>query len=330
MAEALRGEGHEVVSAGSGRDALKWLEAHRPVLMLLDLKLRDLDAPALLEKLRRDGVAVPFVVVTGQGDEKVAVEMMQHGALDYVLKSTGLVDLLPGVVRRALTTLAQGKALSAMRQERLRLEHEIVTISERERHNIGADLHDGLGQTLTAIQMMCTAIKLEFAADPVLPDRLSQVCLWLNEAVKQTRLLAHGLVPVGQGPDALQTGLAELAARTAAPGLVRCQFECPEPVALADPCKTAHLYRIAQEAVNNALKHAHAREVLIRLKRNKNALLLEISDDGVGLPPLSANASDGVGLGVMRHRATVIGAELDLVSRPAKGVTVRCRLPLSP
>ena len=328
MAEALRAEGHEVATAVSGRAALKWLEAHRPVLMLLDLKLRDLDAPALLEILRRDDASVPFVVVTGQGDEKVAVEMMQHGALNYVLKSTGLLDLLPGVVRRALATLAQDVALSAGHQERLRLEHEIVTISERERHNIGADLHDNLGQQLTAIQMMCTALKLESAADPPLADRLSQVCLWLNEAVKQTRLLAHGLVPVGQGPDALQTGLAELAARTAAPDLVRCQFECPEPVALAEAQTSTHLYRIAQEAVNNALKHAHARQILIRLERKKSALLLEISDDGKGLPPLSSDAPDGVGLGVMRHRAAVMGAELNVVSKPGKGVTIRCRLPL--
>jgi signal transduction histidine kinase len=330
MAEALRGEGYTVEAAGSGRAALQWLANHRPALMLLDLKLRDLDAPALLAQLRRDRAAVPFVVVTGQGDERTAVEMMRQGALDYVMKSTGLLDLLPAVVRRALATLAQGEALAAAQHEHLRLEQEIIAAGERERHRIGADLHDNLGQQLTAIQLMCASLELDAAAHPVLAQNLRQVCRMLSEAVRQTRLLARGLVPIGPGPDALQNSLAELAARTDALGRVSCQFVCAKSVAPAEPQKTGHLYRIAQEAVNNALKHARARSVRIRLAQSKSALLLEISDDGAGLPPPTANGSAGVGLSVMRHRAAVIGARLDIVSKPGKGVTVRCHLPLSP
>src|SRR5688572_10001040 len=142
MAEALRAEGYAVTTADSGRAALTWLEGHRPDLMLLDLKLQDVSGPVLVEKLRRRDAPVPFIVVTGQGDEKVAVEVMKQGALDYVMKDTGLIDLLPAVVKRALATAKQDQALHAAQAEHKRLELEILAVSERERHSIGADLHD--------------------------------------------------------------------------------------------------------------------------------------------------------------------------------------------
>ena len=329
MAESLRAEGYEVATAGSGHAALKWLESHRPSLMLLDLKLSDLDAPVLLERLRRDERPVPFVVVTGQGDEKAAVEMMRQGALDYVMKSTGLLDLLPNVVRRALTAITQGEELVAAQREHRRLEAEIISVGERERHSIGADLHDNLGQQLTAIELMCSALKMDAAGHPPLARGLEELARLLREAVMQTRLLAHGLVPIGGGPDALQTSLAELAARTNSLGRLRCRFECPDSVTLTDPVRSVHLYRIAQEAVNNALKHARARSVLVRLVRKGSTLVLDITDDGTGLPA-GAPKPEGVGVGVMQHRARLIGAGLDVVSESGRGVTIRCTLPLPP
>jgi len=327
-AEAFRAEGCEVVTANSGAAAMACLESSTPDLMLLDLKLRDVDGQALIDRLQRRNAAVPFVVVTGEGDERVAVEMMKRGALDYVMKDTRLLDQLPAVVQRALNLLEQKRALAAAEAGRRRLEKEIVGAAEREQQRIGADLHDNLGQQLTAIQLMCTALKDDTAGHPDLSRRLQQVCQMLSEAVMHTRLLARGLVPVGGGPDALQTGLAELAARTDTLGKVRCRFECPEPVVLDAPGPTAHLYRIAQEAVNNALKHASARTVLIRLVQ-KGGLLLEVSDDGAGLPPTSLDP-DGMGLGVMRHRAALIGATLEVLSKPGKGVSIRCCLPPGP
>src|SRR5690606_7186278 len=105
IADTLSSEGYEIIAAGSGAQALACLEKQMPDLMLLDLKMKDFGGPTLLKRLKRDDSPVPFVVVTGQGDEKVAVEMMKHGALDYVMKDTGLLELLPGVVRRALAAV---------------------------------------------------------------------------------------------------------------------------------------------------------------------------------------------------------------------------------
>jgi len=328
MADVLRAEGYHVETALSGRAALRALEQATPDLMLLDLKLNDVDAPDLLEKLQHAETRVPFIVVTGQGDERVAVEVMKRGALDYVMKDAAMLDLLPAVVKRALEGLARERALDAARAEHARLEHEVLAASERERHSIGADLHDGLGQLLTAVEFMCTALKEDAAQKaPELAPRLDQMGAMLREAVAQTRFLARGLVPLGGGPDALHQGLMALAERTNALGRAHCEFESNGVVEIADSTKTGHLYRIAQEAVNNALKHARATEIRLRLSRKSGAVLLEVEDDGVGLRRESEGK--GAGLGLMRHRAQLIGAELTIKTKRTGGVVVSCRLPLS-
>ncbi len=327
MAEALRAEDFEVTTADSARAARSWLDQHAPDLMILDLKLQDAEGPAVAGKLQEGETKVPFIVVTGQGDEKVAVEVMKQGALDYVMKDSGLLDLLPTVVKRALGRVSQEKALHAAHGERRRLEQEIVAISERERHSIGADLHDGLGQQLTAIALMCAALKEDAVSHPALAKGLDQMDRMLREAVMQTRFLARGLVPIGTEVDALQIGLAELAARMNALSRVHCEFEAREEITVDDPAVATHLYRIAQEAVNNAIKHARARSIVIRLIREKGTLDLEVADDGVGLPK-SRGEDRGVGLGVMRHRASLIGAEMTISARRGGGTLIRCRLPV--
>ncbi len=330
MAETLRAEEFEVTTAVSAQAARAELAAAPPDLMILDLKLPDGAGPGLVADLQRDREPVPFVVVTGQGDQKVAVEVMKQGALDYVMKDTALLDLLPAVVRRALAGVHAERALAAAQAEQKRLEREIIAVSERERHSIGADLHDNLGQQLTALELMCTMLKEDAAGNAPLAAGLERMCRMLREAIMQTRFLARGLVPVGEDPDALHIGLAALAERTNSLRGVRCRFKTSGATTFPDPFRAGHLYRIAQEAVNNALKHAKAGEVVITLAQTDRELCLEIADDGVGLPKAKAAVPPGIGLGVMRHRANVIGAELELGPTRGGGVTIRCRLSLFP
>jgi signal transduction histidine kinase len=326
IAETLRSEGYTVMTANSARTARESLNRHTPDLMILELKLQDGTGPAFVASLQRDLSLVPFVIVTGQGDEKVAVEVMKQGALDYVMKDSRLLDLLPAVVNRALSAVNQDKALKAAQVEHKRLELEILAVSERERQSIGADLHDNLGQRLTALELMCTALKADTEGDPDLSKRLDLMGRMLREAISQTRFLARGLVPVGDDPDALLIGLNELAERTTALGQVKCVFEAPEAFELRDAFVAGHLYRIAQESLNNAVKHAHARHVTIRLSQSDEAITLVIADDGAGMPK-NVPKQRGLGLGVMQHRASAIGAELTIASKRGEGVTVTCRLP---
>jgi signal transduction histidine kinase len=332
ITERLEEEGYDVVTARSGGAAAAWLESHSPDLMLLDLKLKDVEGQKLVDRLRKRHTAVPFIVITGQGDERVAVTMMKQGALDYLVKDRAMLELLPAVVKQAFERLERDRQLAAAHNALRESQSQLLTVSEREQRRIGQDLHDGLGQQLTAMEFLCHSLLQDLEA-PDLEARRAELRHQadglgqrLREATAFTRALSHGLAPVTLDREGLMAALADLAVRTDALGPIRCQFECPVPVFVSDSLVAGHLFRIAQEAVNNALKHAQARALTVRLAQRKNGVALEIADDGRGLPKHRATAP-GMGLEVMRHRANVMGAALRIESLPNQGVTVTCLLP---
>jgi len=210
--------------------------------------------------------------------------------------------------------------------ERKELEKEIRQISEREQRRIGQDLHDGLGQQLTAIELMCESLRSDLASDrSAFEQQAAQICRFLREAIGQTRTLAYGLVAFKVQTGGLQTALMELAQATSALAHLKCRLECPSPVELDDNEVAAHLYRIAQEAVNNAIKHSHGNKVTIHLSQSRGVLRLQVIDNGKGFSK-SKKPGQSMGLQVMKHRANVVGADLEVVSRSGKGVTVHCEL----
>ena len=203
-------------------------------------------------------------------------------------------------------------------------EAQILVISEREQMRIGAELHDGLGQELTALELMCQALKDDLRNQaPALERVAAEIGRQLRGAITQTRSLARGLSPVNLDAAGLADALAALARRTTEYGRVKCVLTCPRPVLIQDGAVARHLFRIAQEAVNNAVKHARATTIRIRLSGGAGTVRLSISDDGRGLSKASRK-DGGIGLEVMKHRAGVIGAELNVISAPGEGVTVVC------
>ena len=174
---------------------------------------------------------------------------------------------------------------------------QILAISEREQMRIGAELHDGLGQQLTALELMCQSLREDLRSkQPGLEKQVSQIGRFLREAIAHTRSLARGLSPVNLDSAGLADALDELARRTAEFGRVRCSFHCPRPVLIEDSTVARHLFRIAQEAVNNAVKHAKAAEILISLSTQNEAVHLVVSDNGKRIPentPTRVKASGG-------------------------------------
>ncbi len=333
IAECLRDHGHKIATAASGTEALAGVEQHPPDLMLLDLKMKDLSGQAVLRRLKKQDTPVPFIVITGQGDERVAVELMKEGALDYVVKDTTLLEVLPARVRHALDQVHRDRALAVAQAELQQSQRKILAIVDHEQRRIGQDLHDSLGQQLTAIEFQLHSLFEDLNAPDLAGERVSlikqakEVGRTLRETITFTRSLARGLAPVKFESQGLMEALEELARRTDTLGRTRCRFECPAPVLLADAEVASHLFRIAQESVSNALKYAQAHEIVIKLNRKRGGLTLSIRDNGQGLPP-TATVSSGMGLSVMKHRANVLGASLDIQSASGKGVTVTCNLPL--
>lgn len=212
--------------------------------------------------------------------------------------------------------------------EKARFEREIHETSERERQFIGRNLHDGLGQRLTAASMAANAAVAAMQLDaPEHAARVAEIGRQLREAIAETRALSHGLAPIGLKDEGLMQALHTLALDTARSSGVHCVFECLEPVCVDDATVAVHLYRIAQEAVTNALKHASPGEIRIALESREGAVRLEVEDDGEGLPENFA-AGGGMGLRVMRHRAELAGGSLESRPAPAGGTLISCSIKL--
>lgn len=325
----LRREGFQTAVAGSGREATGWLKQHRAALLLLDLKLPDMEAPVLIEAMSATGSAPPFIVITGQGDERVAVDMMKRGALDYLVKDVNFIEFVPTVVRRALSQLEKENRLAAAEGDRQRLEQEILQISEREQQRIGRDLHDDLGQQLAGLSIMATMLSRSLAGrgapEEPAAARISDL---LKKTVAMTRSLARGLHPVAAEPDGLTSALHDLAARMTTLFQIGCQFDCKGAVAMNDNIAATHLYRIAQEAVSNGVKHGHARHVRIGLSCDAETLTLTVKDDGSGIGTQDSQ-QQGMGLRIMHYRAGMIGGRLTIERQAAGGTCVTCAVPTS-
>ena len=207
--------------------------------------------------------------------------------------------------------------------ERKLLEREILEISDRERRRIGQDLHDGLCQHLAGTELMCQVLEqhLEKQA-PAEAVHATEISQHVREAIGQTRRLARGLTPVTLESEGLMSALEELAADAERMFHVRCRFECPEPVRITNTAAATHLFRIAQEAVSNAIRHGQATQIHIRLKPLGDQAELSVSDNGLGLPKKPKKS--GMGLRIMHYRAGMIGAALRFESGRGQGTTLRC------
>ncbi|HLH56114.1 MAG TPA: response regulator [Verrucomicrobiae bacterium] len=439
---ALRREGFIAATAQSGRQAMEWLEGNRADLMLLDLKLEDAEGPELVARLTNADRCPPFIIITGQGDERVAVDMMKRGARDYLVKDVDFLQFVPAVVKRALDQLNNerrlaeaeeqvrlvrgvieqgfsavlivsaespdpkvvfanpafaeatgyvareiiGKPLSSLRglshvaeklradfpsntlfleeisayhtrqgerwgewrlgpvknnsgqtthwliifrdiTEHRRLEREVLEISDREQRRIGQDLHDGLCQHLAGIELMSQVLQQKLAGrNKAAAARAEDIGKNVREAISQTRSLARGLAPVTLESEGLAAALRELASNAEMFFGIDCKIECGQDPIGIEPAVATHLYRIAQEALSNAVKHGNASRVVIDLRTDPDRLLLSITDNGKGFPTEVAS-SGGMGLRIMRYRAGIIGGTLSTQSGAGGGAVISCEVP---
>jgi PAS domain S-box-containing protein len=210
--------------------------------------------------------------------------------------------------------------------ETARLERQLVEATEREQRRIGRDLHDGLGQHLTALEMMTHALLEQLKQEaPNAVAHAQEISKHIRQTIAHTRQLSHGLSPVALEDEGLMHALRELARMTQSSGRVQCEFTCEQTVRFRDSDVATQLYRIAQEAVTNAVKHARAKDIRISLARAGARLELCVEDDGAGFNDPAA-VRDGLGLGTMQFRARLIGANLETSSTRGAGVRVCCTL----
>ncbi len=245
----------------------------------------------------------------------------------------GVVIWLVGSLRPAQRELERKveqrtRALTRAIGERERLEDEILEISEREQRRIGHDLHDGLCQHLTATAMAGQVLGQKLAARSLAEAAdAAELVRLIEDGIAMTRDMAHGIAPLEMESEGLVTALRALAANVARMFKVACTLECDSPPPIEDVATATHLYRIAQEAVHNALRHGKPRQIVMSFSRVRERAQLSIEDDGVGLPE-DWQSGRGLGTRIMAHRAVVIGGLLSIDPSPTGGTLVTCSFAL--
>jgi PAS domain S-box-containing protein len=211
--------------------------------------------------------------------------------------------------------------------ERKRLERELLEISDREQRRIGHDLHDGLCQHLAGIELMSQVLQQKLT--PQSKDaakRAGNIAKNVRDAIGQTRSLARGLSPVTLESEGLTSALHELAVNTEKLFNVKCRVDGDSHVSVPNHAWATHLFRLAQEAVSNAIKHGKAKRITVHLKADPGRIYLAVNDNGNGFP-VETSKSKGMGLRIMQFRAGMIGGTLTVERNAGGGISVICSAP---
>jgi PAS domain S-box-containing protein len=208
------------------------------------------------------------------------------------------------------------------------LRREVLKTAVREQQHIGQELHDGVGQELTGLGLMAQSL-VQHLPEASPEKRIAlRLGAGLDQVHRNVRELARGLIPVYVETRGLSAALEELAARTTEQFDVGITAECHEWVELPDNQTATEIFRIAQEAVTNALRHGRPRQIHLTLLSESNGLRLSINDDGIGIQGRS-RPGDGLGLRIMEYRAGLIGGRLQIGSSEGGGTCVTLTLPRS-
>jgi len=213
-------------------------------------------------------------------------------------------------------------------EERTRLEHELLEITEKERHRLGLDLHDDLGQRLTGIALMIKALEVKLTKQK-LPEASDAKKLHglIDQAINHAHGLAHDLAELDSQEEDISLALKNLAKRAKEMFSIACRFRCSGQGASLPSNTVRQLYKIAQEAVTNGIKHGKATEVQIVLSNTGEHVVVKVKNNGLPFPDLK-DQNPGMGLRIMRYRANVIGASINVRADGDQGAVVTCSLPI--
>ena len=212
--------------------------------------------------------------------------------------------------------------------QRRDLEQQAINAVMAERMNTARDLHDGIGSMLTAIHLRTDLLarKITASGSDEAPE-VYELSALIKQVLEHVRAIAHGLRAVGDHPEDLAKSLAELVKQSRKAIPLKFGFHHPKPVQVPDPIAANHLFRIAQEAVTNAIKYCEGAKIRVSLSRNSRELVLAVTDDGKGINP--ENGRCGSGLTIMEYRCNAIGGVFDVSARHPCGTRVTCRVPIA-
>ena len=327
-------------------------------LVLCDHSMPQFSSPEALQLLQEKKLDLPFIIVSGHIEEDMAITAMDSGAHDYIMKDR-LARLVPAVereLREAEVRRARAKSEEELRraheelelrveqrtaalkeanqklrdvlEERKRLENELLEIAENERRRIGFDLHDDLGQKLTGVLLISRALEQRLAREGHKEvEEVRKVCELIEQSVHHTHNLAHHFSSIDATGGDFAEVMNGLAATVEKMFSIPCECTMKGEIPPLPENTSAQFYKIAQEAVSNAIKHGKASCVRISISGNPQKLVVTIKNDGIPFSP-PANPKARMGLRTMNYRANTIGATFDIKPNQKNGTIVTCVLPL--
>jgi signal transduction histidine kinase len=233
---------------------------------------------------------------------------------------------LASLQRQVRERSAEHARLEREMLERQRLEYELARVGDEERRRLGIDIHDGVCQQITGALLRCEALQRRLGrGETLVVQDLAALASLLEEAIDEAHAVARGLCPLEPDPAALASALQLLVRRIQKATGIPCRFTVAGDVSVHDVVAAQHLYRIAQEALSNATRHAHASQVAVMLRAEEGQLVLEVEDDGVGVP--ERTSTTGMGLRTMASRTHMLRGDFAVTAVTAGGTRVSCRVP---
>lgn len=311
LSDILEAEGFRAREAGDGKTALAEAATQNFDLALVDMRLPDGPGIDVVGALSALNPSMDFVILTGYASLESALQAVRNKSiLAYETKPMNIPRLV---------------ALIGQVARRRSLEREVLGIAEEERRRFGQELHDGLGQLLTGAALQAKflqdALRESEAAASGVAGNLAGL---INQAITESSRLARGLAPISLETKGLIVALEELAAQTARASGMDVSLQADPLAPTLSPQSSIHLYRIAQEALQNALKHSRATRVTITLSSADSGGVLEVADNGRGLADEDLQKS-GMGLKILNYRAALLGGGIQIAPNPGGGTRVALR-----
>jgi len=297
----------------------RWLG--RPVHEIVGYKISEIVSPEIGRILTEQNTEI---IASGRARTFEMNAATAHGARTFLI-TKGLHHTQQGRVKGIFGIVRDISGVRAM-------EREIIDTSDKEKQRLGQELHENLCQYLVGISLLGNVLHEELLRlNLKQAEDARQITTLVKEAITEVRTLVKGLstLPLEQD-EGLTVALQELAEQARAIGRVKCRLRLPRSLHFITTAASVHLFRIAQEAVHNAIKHAQATTIRITLANNRRSVVLTIQDDGIGFTSTNAvgeDTSSGLGLHIMNYRSRAIGAQLDIRQLPGGGTAVVCTMP---
>lgn len=356
IVDYLEHYGFGIMIARSGESALQKVHYSPPDLVLLDVLMPNMDGFEICQRLKADEATkdIPVIFMTSLTSSEDKVKGFEVGAVDYVTKPLHQEEVLARITTHLrLRDLAQSlqeknrqlelssrtererlfEAVNQHREQLRALANRLTEVQEAERKQLARDLHDHLGQALTAISIDLTAIKAELPAEcsPRVKDRLAEASALTDQTLEQIRELSLNLRPPMLDDLGLVPTLRWYIKQYAKRLNIKAKFEVLGLEQRLSPELETALYRVVQEALTNVARHAQASQVHLRLQGKESTIVAFIEDNGQGFDVAKVighkTAVNGAGLLGMRERVTLLGGRFEIHSRPGQGTQLKVEVP---